>query len=181
MHRGKLDEARDHLLEVLQEFKCRFPKNAALVGLGVVSNVVRIKSTMKSRDASKLVILSDTKRIEALKILDKLTTVFYMLKDDRMPLAIFRSLNWTIKYGFCDYSSCTFATNGMILTGIRNDFQGGSKYGEQALALMERCNLQATAARTTFCVYSFLFPWTKPLRSLLKPLLQGYDIGLRTG
>jgi hypothetical protein len=65
MHRGKLDEARDHLLEVLQEFKCRFPKNVAFVGWGVVSNVVRIKSTMKSRDASKLVILSDTKRIEA--------------------------------------------------------------------------------------------------------------------
>jgi histidine kinase len=181
IHRGKLDEARDHLLEILQKFKCRFPKNVALVGLVVVSNVVRIKSTMKSRDASKLVILSDTKRIELMKILDKLATVFYMLKDDRMPLAIFRSLNWTMKYGHCDYSSCTFATTGMMLTGILNDFQGGSKYGEQALALMERSKSQATAARTTFCVYAFLFPWTKLLRSLLKPLLQGYDIGLQTG
>jgi predicted ATPase len=181
VHRGKLDEARDHLLEILQKFKCRFPRNAALVGLGVVSNIVRIKSTMKSRDAAKLVNLTDTKRIEAMKILDKLATVFYMLKDDRMPLVIFRSLNWTMKYGYCDYSSSVFATTGMMLSGILKDFQGGSKYGEQALALMERSNSQATAARTVFCVYSFLFPWTKPLRSLLKPLIHGYDIGLQTG
>ena len=98
-----------------------------------------------------------------------------------MPLAIFRGLNWTMKYGYCEYSSVAFATTGMILTGVLNDLQGGSKYGEQALALMARSKAQATSSRTMFCVYSFLFPWTKPIGTLLKPLLRSYDLGLQSG
>jgi predicted ATPase len=104
-----------------------------------------------------------------------------MLEDDRMPTLIFKALNWTIKYGYCEYSSVAFAATGLILAGALNDLQGGSKYGEQALILLERSRSQITAARTILIIYVFVFPWTKPLRSLLNPLLRGYDIGLQTG
>lgn len=136
---------------------------------------------MKSRDSTKICNLNDTRRIDIMKLLDKLAVVFFQANDDRLPLVIFRSLNWTMKYGYCDYSSVSFAVTGMLLMGVLNDLQGGSKYGHHALALMERSKSQTTTARTMLMVYAFLFCWTKPARSLLKPLLQGYDIGLQTG
>jgi predicted ATPase len=116
-----------------------------------------------------------------MKILDRLGNVFYMLKDDRMPLSVFASLNWTMKYGYCEFSSVAFASTGVILTGALNDLQGGAKYGEHAMMLMERSKSQATVARTLFLVNSFVFNWTQLLRNLLKPLLHSYDIGLQTG
>jgi predicted ATPase len=116
-----------------------------------------------------------------MKFLDRLTTLLYVTKDKRLPLVIFKSLNWTMKYGYCDYSPVAFATTALILAGVLNDLPGGSKYGEHALILLERTKSQVTASRTMFIVYGFTFTFTRPLRSLLKPLLRAYDIGLQTG
>jgi predicted ATPase len=181
LNQGRIDEARDLSLEILQKFKVQFPKSSIMVFLGVVRNIIHIKATMKSRNVSKISVLNDTTRIELIKLMDRLGTALYLAKDPRLPLVTFKGLRWTMKYGYCYYSSVVFASTGLILTGILNDLQGGSKYGEQALILMEECKSQITAARTMFLVYAFTFPWTKPLTSLLKPLLRGYDIGLQSG
>jgi predicted ATPase len=98
-----------------------------------------------------------------------------------MSLVVFRSLNWTFKYGFCDSSPPTIATAGIILTGILDDIQGGSLYGQRAIDLLSQTPSKSTAARTMFCVYALLFPWTQPLTSQLEPLLDAYDVGLHKG
>jgi predicted ATPase len=178
---AKMQEAADLSLEILEKFKCRFPKNRFTIGLGILYNVIRVRATMKSRDPLKLLCMDDKTRVELMRFLDKLATCFYILKDDRMPLVIFRSLNWTFKYGFCDYSPPTLATAGMMLTGILDDLQGGAQYGQHAIDLLSHTSSKSTAARTMFCVYTFLFSWTRPIRTLLKPLLEAYDVGLQTG
>jgi predicted ATPase len=180
-NRSDIAHAASLLFEILGQFKCRFAKNPVLVGLGVVGNIIRIKGTMKPRDTSKLEPMKDEKRIELMRFLDKLATCCYMLKDDRMPLVVFRSLNWTFKYGTCDFSPPAFATTGMMLTGILDDIQAGSLYGRHALTLLSNSGTMSTSSRTLLCVHSFLLSWTQPLRTLYKPLLQGYDIGLQTG
>jgi hypothetical protein len=113
----QVKEPRDLPLELLKKFNCHFPNSLALIGLGVICNVIKIKATMKSRDVSKLILLNYSRRIVALWILDKLGTIFYLTKDNRLPLVAFKALNWTMKYGYCDYSSVTFAGVGLILTG----------------------------------------------------------------
>jgi predicted ATPase len=177
----KVKEAANMLLDILAKFNCRFPTNPALIGFGVLFNVMKIKATMKSRNTSDLPFMQDAVRVNLMQLLDKLITCLYMLEDDRLPLVIFRTLNWTMKYGNCASSAPGFALAGMILTGTLGDLQGGSTYGQHALTLLKNMQTMTTAARTMFCVYSFLFPWTQQARSTLKPLLQAYDIGLRTG
>ena len=180
-NRGFNKEAIQLLLDILGKFDCCFQTRPVAIGFEMVVNIMRIKSTMSSRDVSTLRKMEDKAKIELMKLLDKLATCLYMVGDDRMPLAIFRSLNWSLKYGYCEYSSVAFATAGMMLTGILNDLQGGTKYGEQALVLLRKTKSSHTASRTMFCVYSFLFPWTKPYKELLKPLLHAYDVGLHSG
>ena len=180
-NQSKVQEAANLLLEVLGKFNCRFPTNPAVIGLGVVYNVVRIQVTMQSRKTSELPFMRDPVRVNLMQLLDKLITCFYMMKDDRLPLVIFRSLNWTMKYGNCAWSAPGFALAGMILTGTLGDLQGGSTYGQHALTLLNNIQSTTTAARTMFCVYTFLFSWTQLSRTTLKPLLQAYDVGLRTG
>eukprot|EP00977_Amphora_coffeiformis_P020355 scaffold8152_cov195-Amphora_coffeaeformis.AAC.2 len=176
-----VQEASDLLYDILGKFKCRFPKTTLAVGAGVVANVFRIKATMKSRDLSKLSTMQDTTRMELMRFLDKLASCCYILKDCRLPLVIFRTLNWTLKYGICDQSPSAFATTGMILTGLLDDIKGGALYGEHALNLLKDAPSRATVSRTMMCVYAYIFSWTKPYQSLIKPLLAAYDIGLQTG
>jgi predicted ATPase len=181
VNQGLLDDARDLLITVLKKFHCPFPKNSALVGLELVSNIVHIKASAKTLDASKLSLLNDRTKLEVMKLVDKLNLVLNRLQDDRMPLTVFRSVNWTIRYGVCDLSSVAFARAGLIFTGLLSDLQGGTKFGQQALALIETSKSQSSKGRTLFLVHSFVFPWTKPARSLLKPLQRSYDVGLQTG
>ena len=169
------------LLDILKEFNCQFPKRSPAIRLAIAGNVLRIKATMKSRDPSKLSPMKDRTRVVLMRLLDKLASCFYVLKDGRMSLVVFRSLNWTFKYGFCDSSPPTIATTGIILTGILDDIQGGSLYGQRAIDLLSQTPSKSTAARTMFCVYALLFPWTQPLTSQLEPLLDAYDVGLHKG
>ena len=180
-NRGFSEAGIDVLLDISEKFNCRFPTKPFAISYEIVINVMQIKATMSSRDVSTLCKMEDKSRIELMKLLDKLATCLYMVGDDRMPLAIFCSLNWSMKYGYCDYSSVAFATTGMMLTGTLNDLQGGAKYGERALVLLGKTKSSITASRTMFWVYSYLFSWTKPYKELLKPLLKAYDVGLQSG
>ncbi|KAL7556639.1 hypothetical protein ACA910_014170 [Epithemia clementina (nom. ined.)] len=181
MNRCLHGEAIDLMLDILGKFKCRFPTGAVGIGFEMAINVMNIKVTLKSRDASTLSKMNDKTRTELMKLLDKLSSSMFMEGDDRMPLCVFRSLNWSMKYGYCDYSSVAFATTGMMLTGILDDIQGGAKYGDQALALLEKSKSSSSASRTLYIVNAFLYGWTKPLKDLLKPLLHAYDVGLQSG
>jgi predicted ATPase len=181
LHSGLWEEAKDLAFEILGKFKCHFPKNPALVAFATIIGVIRLKANLKSTDASKLKVLSDPTRIELLNVIDKLGNALFQTKDSRLPLCTFKALRWAKKYGYCQYSSVTFCGAGLVLTGILHDIQGGSKYAEQALIVLDGSKSQVAAARTMFLVYGAIFAFTKPIRSLLKPVLQGYDIGLQTG
>ncbi len=180
-NRSQMEEAASLTFQILDKFNCRFSNNTAILKAGIIGNVLRIKTTMKSRSPSKLSPMNDETMVQMMRLLDQLCTYLYTLNDDRMPLIVFRSLNLTIKHGVCVYSPPAFATTGIMLTGILDDIQGGTTYGQHALSLSEETKSTLTHARTMFIVYSFLFPWTRPIREVLNPLLQAYDLGLQTG
>ena len=179
--RGNLQDAIFSLLEVLGNFDCRLPRKASSVQLSVLGNILQIKATMKKRNTAKLEYMTDRTRIELMRLLDKLATCCYRLPDERFALVVFKAVNWTMKYGFCEFSSPAFASTGVVLAGALGDFEGGFLYGRHALRLMEKSPGQETAARTMFIVYSYLYPWMRPAKDVLTPLLRAYDIALKTG
>ena len=100
-----------------------------------------------------------------------------------MAMVMFKSYNWTNKYGYCDDSPGAFALVGLVLVGVLNDLQGGARFGQYAIDLQARIGYGPSSkpAETLHNVYYFLFSWTKLFQSLLKPLMNGYDLGLQTG
>jgi predicted ATPase len=183
-NRDRMSEAVDLCLDVLKQSGCKFPNKSIPIALSTVAGVVRIKATLKSRtteEISKIPLMTDARRIENMKLLDKLATYCYQGNSALLPLVIFRSLKWTIRYGLCDNAPPTFAGIGLILTGVLFDLQGGSTYGKHALLLMEKLGCKATESRTLFVVHSFILPWTRPAQSMLRPLLRSYESGLQTG
>ena len=97
-----------------------------------------------------------------------------------MPLAVFRNLSWTMKYGLNSFSAPALGTAGIMFAGVLGDLQGGRKLAKSAIELSET-QKGLTEGRTLFIVHGFVMHWTESLRDQLKPMLYAYDSALRSG
>lgn len=174
-------EAIDLSLEILQKCGCRFPTNPFSIGIRISGNVIQAKAMIKKRNFSTLKPMAHVTYVKLMKLVEKLNVYFYMAADSRMALTIFRSLNWTLKYGYCALSAVALAHTAVIVTGILNNIQGGSRYGKHALNVIRMTNSQVEVARTMFPVFTVIFSWTEPIEDVLCPLVEAYDIGLQVG
>jgi hypothetical protein len=176
-----MEEAARRNLELLGHFKCRFPKSKVNVTLAILTGVARIKFTMKSW-SSEGIETEDPVRIELSRLLDKLCTCMYILDDDRMPLVIFRNLQWTRKYGMNAYSPAALATTGLILAGVLEDFEGGAILGKSVIWLLDKTESRLLVeSRVMLVAHAFVLHWSAPMKDMLRPFLQGYKAGLQSG
>ena len=103
------------------------------------------------------------------------------MQDPRMMLVNFRMLSWTLKYGYCEESPVACAMSGLLVTGIKKNPRIAASYGERALAMLEMVESPQVASLTYFPVYSFVFSWTKALKTLIGPLQSCSEVGLQAG
>ncbi|KAG7341774.1 PAS sensor protein [Nitzschia inconspicua] len=183
-HQGNPRDACDLCRDLLKEMGCKFPQGKIATNIAISSALRKIKSItekLSDESISSLDELIDPRRIECMRLLDRLFT--YSFYSDRrcFPLYVFRSLQWTLEHGICYLTPPTFATTAVVLTGIHGDFALGSKLAEQALRLTERLVSTGADARTIYISHSYVLNWTRPCRSLLEPLFNGYSKGLKTG
>ena len=161
--RNHVKEAADLCLDVLKQYGTRFPTTSAAITSRVVYNVLKIKTSLHSRTAeevNKLPYMNDPTRVEQMIILDKLASYLYMTVSDLLPLAIFRSLHFTLQYGLCKLSSPAFATTAVIMAGVIRDFRAGLIYANYALLLLAKLDpssIKEVESRTLFTVHAFVF------------------------
>jgi pentatricopeptide repeat protein len=183
-HQGNPRDACDLCRDLLKEMGCKFSEGKIATTIAIATAKRRTKSIVEkltNEDIANLEELTDPRRIECMRLLDRLFTYSFYSDRHRFPLYVFRSLQWTLQHGICYLSPPAFATAALIITGIHGDFALGSKLAEQALRLTERLESTAADARTTHITHSYVLNWTRPCRSLLEPLFNGYSQGLKTG
>jgi predicted ATPase len=183
-HQGNIGDASDLCRDLLREVGCKFPQGRISVAIATAVAKRRIRKIVQQltdEDIANLDELTDPRRIECMRLLDRLITYSFYSDRRRFPLVVFRSLQWTLEFGVCYISPPIFATTAVILTGKLGEFSLGSKLAEQALRLTERIGSNASSARTIQITHSLVLNWTRPARSLLGPLFNGYSTGLKTG
>jgi hypothetical protein len=92
----------------------------------------------------------------------------------------FTMVRWSIKYGICPPSAVAFAVYGMLLVGA-GESKRARVMGEVADKLSRRPGWMETRSRILMLTNNFIFPWTSHLRTCLKPLLLGYETGMKEG
>jgi hypothetical protein len=90
-------------------------------------------------------------------------------------------VRWSIKYGICPPSAVAFAVYGMLLAGAWGELKRGRIMGEVADALSKRPGWMETRSRILMVTNTYIFPWASHLRTCLKPLLLGYEVGMKEG
>jgi len=125
--------------------------------------------------------MSDPGCLAAIRIMTHLIPASYIAAPAFMPLLICKQVELSIQFGNCPIATFSYADYGLMLCGMMDDIEAGYSFGQLALRVMERFEAIPCKCRAGYIIYNFIFHWKDPLRELLPPLLQAYQIGLVTG
>ncbi|MBE9230089.1 serine/threonine protein kinase, partial [Phormidium sp. LEGE 05292] len=125
--------------------------------------------------------MTEQNLLAAMRILSGITIAAQIAAPNLIPLLAAKQVNLSIQHGNAFTSPFAYATFGLILCGVVSNIEMGYQFGQLALKLLSQPYTSALRARTLLLVNDFIIHWKKHTRELLKPLLEGYQIGLETG
>ncbi|YAF96759.1 MAG: AAA family ATPase [Nodularia sp. CChRGM 3473] len=125
--------------------------------------------------------LSNPTKLAAIRILASIASATYLAAPNVFPLTVFKQVELSAKYGNAAESAFAYATYGLILCGVVGDLQGGYKFGELALKLLDHFNAKHLQARTLFVVNAFVRHWQEPLQNTIPSLQAAFQVGRDTG
>ncbi|MFL9454222.1 ATP-binding protein [Tolypothrix bouteillei VB521301_2] len=125
--------------------------------------------------------MTEPDKLAAMRILSSITIAAQIAAPNLIPLLAAKQVNLSIQYGNAFVSPFAYATFGLILCGAIGNIKMGYQFGQLALRLLSQPHTRAFKARTLLLVNDFIIHWKEHTRELLKPLLEGYQIGLESG
>ena len=143
-----------------------------------------VEEYLKSKEPKDLLHLpsmTDPEKLAAMKILGNVFSAAFQAVPAMFPLIVCRQVSLSIQYGNAPTSAFAYATYGLILCGVRENFEAGYQFGQLALELLARNDSQEVKTRTMQIVYTFLRHWQEPLVNTLQPLQEAYKSTWETG
>ncbi|WP_254564121.1 AAA family ATPase [Oscillatoria sp. HE19RPO] len=128
-----------------------------------------------------LPLMTDVYPKAAMSILGKITSSAYFAAPLMFPLIVFKNVTLSIKWGNSSESAYAYSSYGVILCGVVGQLQTGYQFGQLCLQVLSQLNARDVKARTEFVVGALIQHWIDPLPSVLKPLLNAYQMGLENG
>lgn len=184
LQKARFDDAIREGLDVLKAFNIHFPRSSIRRSVSTIMGLVKSKSESRrltTESSYNVTAMTDPRELCIMKILDKLCRCAYLGRSDILPLVALRILERTIASGITECSPPSYAIVALMMTGVVVDIDAGRRYAEYALRMVEKFDYRRTEAATIVICYGICLPWTRPLRSVLKPLIRGYERGLEVG
>ncbi|MEG4055474.1 MULTISPECIES: AAA family ATPase [unclassified Microcoleus] len=179
---NQLDMAINLGLKILRELGVKLP--AKPNNLDSIIGLLEVKLTLAGKRIEDLANLpqgSDPAKQAALRILSFMTTVAYGVAPQLMPLIVFKQVILSVKYGNYPESLHAYAVYGLILCGVVGDIEGGYKFGQLALRMLEQFGKPELKTKVLLPFNDFIRHWKAPAKETLPSLLEAYKSGLETG
>jgi PAS domain S-box-containing protein len=184
-------KAIDTALQVLQQLGFSFPDKPIQSDIQLELDMIASHFSEQSmsndkplrvyEDLAHLPQMTEPDKLAAMRILSSITIAAQIAAPNLTPLLASKQVNLSIQYGNAFMSPFAYATFGLILCGMVGNIESGYQFGQLALRLLSQPHTHALRARTLLIVNNFIIHWKEHTRELLKPLLEGYQIGLETG
>ena len=182
---GRFEEAIQICISILSQLGQKIPKSKFSQTAGTIGAVLKLKSIPKKlekMDVSTLTMMTDEKLIASMEILDKMGSLCVIGSSPMLPLVVYRSLELTMKHGLSTRAPAAFSLASLLVVAIFEDTKGGTILADHATNMLERVpNKAVVESITLFRASYFVLSWTRPLNSVVKPLLHAYEVGLAYG
>ncbi|MEG4968442.1 AAA family ATPase [Microcoleus sp. B6-A1] len=179
---NQLDMAINLGLKILRQLGVKLP--AKPNNLDSIIGLLEVKLTLAGKRIEDLANLpqgSDPSKQAALRILSFMTTVAYGVAPKLMPLIVFKQVILSVKYGNYPESLHAYAVYGLILCGVVGDIEGGYKFGQLALRMLDQFGKPELKTKVLLPFNDFIRHWKAPAKETLPSLLEAYKSGLETG
>lgn len=179
---NKLAEVAQTALPILTLLAVRFPREPGQADVDLA--LQEIETALAGRPAEALLELptmTDPHRLAAMRILSIFSSTTYFNEPNLLPLIVFKQVTLSIKHGNAPESALAYANYALILCGYIGDIETGYQFGQLALKLAAKLNIQKLAAKTLFTVNAFVYHWKEPLHDCLESLLEAYRQAIETG
>lgn len=179
---NKLLEAVHTGLEVLKSFGVEFPeKPGGSDFVAALQEIYAAQGDKKVADLINLPLMTDPMQLAIMRILVSISAPAYLCIPELYALIIFKQADLSVKYGNTPASSFCYASVGLILCGVVGDIEVGYQFGQLALDLLHRLNVNALYCKIHMIVYAFIAHWKSPVRDSLLPLRSAYHSGVENG
>ncbi|WP_375341253.1 ATP-binding sensor histidine kinase [Plectonema radiosum] len=172
----------DTALTILHQLGINLPANPnpehIAQALGETDAILTGKNPL---ELTNLPMMTDKRAQAAMGILSSMFGAVYNGFPSMLPLTTCQQVNLSVQYGNTPLSAFAYATYGLILSAFTGATIRGYQFGQLALTLMEKFSAPQLAAKITAIFNDCIRHWQDPLHTTLKPLLEGYQIGLQTG
>ena len=179
---SEMQLAIDTALEILKKLGVNLPKKPNQ--LKILLGLLNTKLTQGSKSIEALASvpkMTDPYKIAAMRILEALIPAAFVAMPQLFPIAIFRMVNLSLKYGNTKPSTITYNGYGLIHCAVLGDIDSGYRYGQLAMALQEQLNARERKAQINLVFNTFIRHWKEHVRESIEPLLEGIQSGLETG
>ena len=179
--KGEAVKAIQKGLFVLKELGESFPDD---IGDRVLRrDCRRTRKLLRGRSVASLALMrtmTDTTEVLAMQIMNIMFEPGFRYDQGLAVLLGNRMVRLSVLYGMSAISAYAFSLYGMTLCSFLGDIDGGTRYGELALTLLERFKTKEWIPRVHAGV-GFVFPFSKHVSVVLPYTLRGYYVALETG
>jgi histidine kinase len=179
----KHQEEFNSILGLLRQVGVKFPPRAVL-SIAIIVDLQKTKSLLRNKstdDLIKLPDMQDERRLQIMRLLDRALNVSFILGDPLMPFFVFKQVRWTVKFGIAPPSASVFSSYAALIAASLGELKRAGGYSKVSIGLSKRPMCRAFTARILMTVYVYGIHWSTPMQTCVKPLLHGFEVGLKKG
>ncbi len=168
-------------LEILANLGINIPPDPTTLEIQQVMSETRSLCEDKSmEELMNLPLMTDAEKQAALEILGLVIPPTTIAKPALFPFIVCQQVALSVEYGNSSFSAYAYVNYGFMLCGLPN-IQLGYKFGQLALALLERFQTKELEAKVLGSFHAFIGAWKHHARETLAEFLKTYHSGLETG
>ncbi|MDZ8239344.1 MAG: AAA family ATPase [Nostoc sp. ChiQUE01a] len=175
-------EAVNTALRFLKLLGVEFPEHPSESDIQLA--MAELASNLNSRHIQELINLPemiDAQQIAVMRILSTIIAISYLVTPQLFPLIFLKQINISVKYGNTSLSASAYVNYGLVLTGVVGDIESAYQFGKLGITLVDKLNAKEVKAKIILAFNTTIRHWKEHTRQILKPLLEGYSIGIETG
>jgi len=178
----------DLCLGVLEDLGCKIPRgkvSRTIEASTLLHQTVKMIKQTPIETFDTLPELTDPSKLATMDFLHKIADSSCLTGEKPFllmyKLAVTRVVQTTLLHGSFDVSGVVLAMLGWMAMFVLGDIETARYIGERALQVQEKSKSEVGKAKVFTFLSTFIFYHVKPLQSSLKPLLESYQSGMRTG
>lgn len=170
--------------KALSELGVRLPENELILTTSMIFGLLKSKSLVSKIvdvDIDEMPIANDRKDKAIMLTLGRMAPSAYTMNGKLLAVIMLTMMRRSIYFGLTDNACSAWSSYGFLSTNLLNDYDLGKKCGKKAIELAQRTKCKKMVARVTYVTYGMNFHFMDPMESIIAPLQDGIQQGIKAG